>query len=142
VPVVEALAGQTPPVRTFVVGFGSAVDPAELDGMATAGGTAIAGGPPYYYQADDAASLGSALTTIAGSVLSCSYTLSDVPPDPDLLFVYFDGVAVDRDTTGADGWDYDGGTNQLVFHGPACDALLSGGVADLIISYGCPIIIG
>jgi len=142
VPVVTSLAGASPEVRTFIVGFGSSVDPDELNDMATAGETAIPAGPPYYYQADDAASLLDAFTAIAGSVLSCSYTLSDVPPDPDQLYVYFDGVEVLRDAACSDGWDYDPATNQLVFCGPACDALVSGSVSDLVISYGCPVIFG
>ena len=142
VPVVSALAGESPEVKTFVVGFGASVDPDELNAMATAGGTAIAGGPPFYHQADDAASLATAFATIDGSVLSCSYTLSDVPPDPNLLYIYFDGEEIARDTSGADGWDYDPATNQITFQGPACDRLRSGGVTDLVISYGCPITIG
>jgi hypothetical protein len=142
VPVVAALQAETPPVKTFVVGFGDGVDPAELDAMATAGGTARSGGPPYYYQADDAASLMDAFTTIAGSVLSCSYTLSSVPDDINVLYIYFDNVEVSRDTARADGWDYDPSTNQVTFYGPACDALRSGQVSDLVIVYGCRLVFG
>ncbi len=136
VPVVASLLGATPSVKTFVVGFGSGVDPAELDDMAQAGGTA---GPmsPFYYQADDATSLASAFAAIAGSVLSCSYVLSDTPPDPSLLYVYIDGMQVPADNT--NGWVYDAATNQLTFVGTTCDALKSGTAGELVISYGCPI---
>ncbi|HEY3359918.1 MAG TPA: vWA domain-containing protein [Polyangia bacterium] len=142
IPVVTALQSQTPAVKTFVVGFGSSVDPVELNGMAQEGGTAIAGGPPYYYVAGDAASLGAAFATIAGSVLSCSYTLSGVPPDLDKLYIYENQQPISRDTAHAGGWDYDAATNQVTFFGAACQALQSGQVTDLTIVYGCPIDIG
>ena len=137
VPSVTALRNEVPEIKTFVVGFGSGVDPNELNDMATAGGTAKAQ-TPYYYQADDASSLDAAFASIAGSVLSCSYTLSDVPPDPNLLFIYIDGVQVPQDPNHADGWDYDPATNQITFYGSYCDTLQSGGAGSLIISYGCP----
>ena len=40
---VTDLAAQTPPVKTFVVGFGSGVDPDQLNEMAEEGGTALPG---------------------------------------------------------------------------------------------------
>ena len=137
VPQVAALRAQTPEVKTFVVGFGDGVDPAQLTDMAEAGGTARAG-TPAYYQADDAALLRAAFASIAGSVLSCEYALSEVPPDPDQLYVYFDGAAVARDPTHAGGWDHRTGTNRLTFYGSACDELTSGRVTQLVIIYGCP----
>jgi hypothetical protein len=135
---VTALRGETPEVKTFVVGFGGEVDPVALDAMATAGGTAQAQ-EPLYYQCDNAASLAAAFASIAGSVLSCSYTLEHVPPDPDLLYVYADGVLIPRDPTHTNGWDYDPNTNQLTFYGTVCDDLTAGVVTKLIISYGCPV---
>jgi hypothetical protein len=142
VPIVTALRAEVPEVRTFVVGFGEGVDPNELNDMAQEGGTAIAGGPPFYYVAGDAASLAGAFAAIAGTVMSCSYTLSGVPPDLEKLYIYEDTVPVLRDTGRANGWDYDPATNQVTFYGPACDALQSGSVADLVIVYGCPVIFG
>lgn len=135
IPVVANILAQTPSVRTFVVGFGTGVDPAELDAMALAGGTA---GPnmPYYFQADDAAALDAAFSTIVGSVLSCSYALSEVPPDPNQLYVWIDGMLVAADP--ANGWTYDPVTNQINFVGTTCDALQSGTAGELIVSYGCP----
>lgn len=136
---VEALRAQDPEVKTFVVGFGDGVDPDELNAMATAGGTAIAGGPPYYYVASDAASLADAFAAIAGTVLSCSYTLSGTPPNLDALYVYQDKVAVPYDPTQMNGWDYDAATNQVTFYGASCASLQSGEVQDLAIVFGCPI---
>lgn len=138
VPVVTELRNQNPEIKVFVVGFGRGVDPQQLRDMARAGGTARMG-TPEYYQADDAASLRSAFAAIAGAVLSCEYRLSSVPPDPNQLYVYFDGVAVGRDQARRNGWDHEPGTNQLTFYGAACNQLQSGGVGQLQIVYGCPL---
>jgi hypothetical protein len=140
VPRVTDLRNESPGIQTFVVGFGSSVDPEELADMAEAGGTARAEDPPYY-QADDDASLMEALMSIGGGVLSCSFELSSVPPDEELLFIYFDEREIARDTTHANGWDYDPDTNQITFYGEACDDLQAGRVGDLVVSYGCPLII-
>ena len=62
-------------IKTFVVGFGSKVDPQALNDMAVAGGTprvagcgVNAGVGPCYYQADNKAELVAALQAIAASV--------------------------------------------------------------------------
>jgi hypothetical protein len=141
VPVVTTLRAQTPEVKTFAIGFGSNVDPDQLNKMAQEGGTAIAGGPPYYYLANDPASLANAFATIAGQVLSCTYTLSDTPKDLSQLYVYQAKQPIARDTTHASGWDYDAATNQITFYGAICQALQSGQVSDLVIVYGCPLAI-
>jgi hypothetical protein len=136
-PVVEALHNQSPEIKTFVVGFGGSVDPDELNGMAQAGGTALEG-DPMYYEADDAQSLVDAFAEIAGSVLSCSYVLDIVPPDPDELYVYIHDMEIPRDPMHTNGWDYEAMTNQITFYGPACELLQSGEVTDLQIIFGCP----
>jgi len=135
---VTALRNRTPEVKTFVVGFGGEVDPDALNAMAVAGGTDLPGATKYY-QADDAAALQAAFDAIGGSVLSCSYELSEIPPDLDELYVYFDSVGIPRDTGQVNGWDYNPDTNEVTFYGPACDSLRSGSVTDLVIVYGCPI---
>ena len=141
VPEVAALFAQDPPVRTFVVGFGDGVDPTELNDMAVAGNTMRTGGPPHYYEAGDPATLAAAFADIAGSILSCTYTLSEPPADITQLYVYVDRMEVPRDTSGTDGWDYDGMTQQITFYGPTCDALRDGTSSELAIVYGCPIIL-
>jgi hypothetical protein len=64
-----------------------------------------------------------------------------VRTDLEALYVYFDGTGITRDTTHGDGWDYDPATKQVTFYGPACEALQSGMVADLVIVHGCPILV-
>jgi hypothetical protein len=137
VPVVSALRDQTPEIKTFVVGFGKGADPDELNGMAEAGGTALEGDPKYY-QADDAQALVDAFAEIAGSVLSCTFVLDMVPPNPDELYVYINGEEVPRDPIHMDGWDYVPQTNQITFYGPPCALLQSGQAKDLEIIFGCP----
>jgi hypothetical protein len=134
---VTDLRTQDPPVKTFVVGFGSGVDADQLNELATEGGTALPG-TTKYYQADSATELNAAIDGILGSVLSCSYSLDQVPDDVADLYVYQDDVAVDRDPSHADGWDYDASTETLTFYGGACDGLQGGDVTDLNIVYGCP----
>ncbi len=134
---IEELRMQTPEILTFVVGFGADVDPGELNDMAEAGGTALMGDPKYY-QADDAQALVDAFADIAGSVLSCSYVLDAVPPDPAELYVYINGMKVTRDPTHTDGWDYNAESNQVTLYGSACELLQSGDAKDLQIVFGCP----
>ncbi len=134
---VQTLRNQTPTVKTFVVGFGSGVVPSQLNDMATKGGTARPGSTKYY-QANNATELSDAFDTILGTVLSCSYTLDQVPEDLSDLYVYEDDTAIDRDATHMNGWDYDPSNGTLTFYGAACDALESGSVTDLNIVYGCP----
>ena len=138
--VAAQLYAQEENVRTFVVGFGDEVDPDELTEIAEAGGTAR-DGDLAYYQADSADELEDAFELIGGQALVCHYSLGDVPPDPDDLYAYLDGEPVDRDPLRRDGWDYDPGTNQIVFFGEACDALQSGEVEDLAILQTCDLIV-
>ena len=132
---VTQLRNQTPEVKTFVVGFGGGVVPAQLNAMAVEGGTARTG-TTKYYKADSAAQLSDAFESIVGSVLSCSYALDQVPEEVDDLYVFGNGELIDRDPV--NGWDYDPDTNTVTLYGAACDELQSGETADLKIVYGCP----
>jgi hypothetical protein len=124
-------------VPTFVVGFGSEVNAAQLNNFATAGGTALTG-TTKYYQADDAAQLDTVFQQISGLVVSCSYTIDPAPADLGLTWVYFGTTLVPRDTTQAAGWDYDGTTHQLTFYGSYCTSLTTHAVTDVDVLYGCP----
>lgn len=122
-------------VPTFVIGFGAGVDPAQMNKFAVAGGVPSMG-TNKYYDASDQASLDMALSTIAKSTLSCTYSLDSVPPNPADIFVFFDNVSkVPRDQM--NGWEYDLAKNQIVFYGTACDSLKNGIVKDLDIVFGC-----
>jgi hypothetical protein len=124
-------------VKTFVVGFGGATDQAQMDEFAVNGGTALPTSPRYY-QADDAMELEMALGTIADLVLGCDFVLTDPPADLQELFAFFNNqIAVPRDPTHMNGWDYDPVTMTLTFYGGFCDQLSSGQVTDVDIVYGC-----
>ncbi len=135
-PAVSALRALPQDVRTFAVGFGSNADATELNSIATEGGTALPG-DPMYYQADNANELSAALASISGTASSCIYDLSAVPPNPDLLFVYFGGLAIARDVSRTSGWDFHPGSNQIELYGDACTQVQSGQTSDVTISYGC-----
>jgi len=125
-----ALFAQMPQVSTYAVGFGDG-NQAELDMIAAAGGTVMG------YFAEDPMQLQMALDAIASAVASCTFVLDQVPPDPGMIYVFFDldpaGVPNDPNN----GWTYDPVTNSITFHGPACDAIKSGAVVNIDIVYGC-----
>lgn len=123
-------------VPTFVVGFGGAIDPAQMDIFAAAGGVPRMGSP-MYYQADDAMQLSQALDQIAGSIVGCNFSLSETPSNPDEVFVFFDDMSVPRDPTRTEGWDYDATSNTITFHGNACTSLEGGQIADVDVVFGC-----
>ena len=137
---VTALA--TAGVHTFVLGFGGlfGLDSGVLNDSALAGLEPAPGGPPHFYQADDAASLQAALDTIAGGIIvpSCSFELTSLPPVPEDVAVYFDGVAVPRNPSHVNGWDYHPDASTITFFGTYCDQLTSGQVSAVDFIFGCP----
>lgn len=127
-------------VSTFVVGFGGGVDPAQMNIFADEGGVPASDGGTRYYNAGDQASLSAALSAIGSRTLGCTYNLTQVPPDPSRIFVFFDNTnQIARDPGHADGWDYSAATNQVTFYGPTCASLQGGAVQDLDIVFGCPL---
>lgn len=125
------LYGQPVPVRTFAVGFSADTNPDQLRAIAVAGMTGD------FFQADSRASLEAAMADIAAAVASCDYHVDVPPPDPSMLYVYFndDPAGV---PTGAEGWSYDPATQTLTFGGAACTAIQAGTVLDIDVVYGCP----
>jgi von Willebrand factor type A domain-containing protein len=124
-----ALLAQPVPVTTYVVGFSGDVNAGELDAIAQAAGTAP------YYQADDAMQLSAALSSIAASVASCTYTLDSAPDGA--IYVFFNDDPQQIPQSSSDGWTYDPATNTITFHGAACDQIQDGTVTDIDIVFGC-----
>jgi hypothetical protein len=134
---VEELASAS--VRTFVIGMpGSDAYASVLDRLAQAGGVPRAGSPKYY-RVNDADEL---MTTVAALgvevALACSIELVDVPPDPALVNVFFDGQVVPADPE--NGWIFsDARTVQM--RGEACMLMQTGQVLQADIVAGCPVVI-
>lgn len=125
-------------IPTFVVGFGSEADTAELTKLANKGGVP-AQGATKFYKADTAADLDAVFQQIASQVISCTYAVTEVPPDLDQTYVVFDhNQLVPRDPTHLNGWDFDPASLTFTMYGGYCTALQSHAVADLNITYGCP----
>ncbi|MCB9610963.1 MAG: VWA domain-containing protein [Sandaracinus sp.] len=145
-------------VPTFVIGVPGAQGFRDvLSRMATAAGTARAGcsdtGPTYCHfdltepGLDFATALGDALAAIGDAVISCEY---DIPENPEGAFdetkvnvrLTTDAGAeevVPRDTSRANGWDYDDARDRVILHGDACTRAQAAMRVDVL--FGCPTIL-
>lgn len=124
-------------VKTFVVGFGTGVDPNTLNGMAFAGGTMKSTGT-WYYQAHKPDELDAALASIAAGAVGCDYKLSKTPPDIAKIYVYVAGVLQARNPSHTGGWDYSAATGKLTLYGATCDTVSKNPSTKVTIVYGCP----
>lgn len=125
-------------IPTFVIGFGTGVDAAQLNIFAKAGGVPSPDPMAAYYKAEDQPSLDKALGAIASRTIGCTLQLAKTPPDPSQIYVFFDNTKeIPRDMTHQQGWDYDDKKNQVQFYGQACDDLRNGRVMDLDVVFGC-----
>jgi hypothetical protein len=130
----KLLAAGTP---VHVVGFGSGVTPATLDAVAKAGGTDNPNDPSHdYYQANDAADLAAALTSIGAALASCTIALDSKPPAPDKIYVLVNGKALVRDDP--NGFTYDAANNTVTLTGTACADLNAVETPKIQVIFGCP----
>lgn len=126
-------------IRTYVVGLpGSEPYRDILDGFAEAGGAARTGDTAYY-AVSDSEELSKVLLDIGLAVTTdCELELELVPPDRDLVNVYFDAEVVPFDEE--NGWHWlDDGTISL--EGEACSELESGNVFGVEVLAGCPSVV-
>jgi hypothetical protein len=124
-------------IPTYVIGVpGSAPYASLLDNLAAAGGTARTSEPLYYaVGSTDEAALTVALAQIAAKITAtCTLTLSEPPPDPTHVNVYFDNQPIPADPL--NGWTLSGSTVTL--EGAACDKVMSGAVLNVRVVAGCP----
>ena len=125
-------------IPTYVVGFGSQVDAAELTTLAVKGGVP-ASGATKYYSADTAADIDNVFQSIATQLVSCTYKVDQVPPDLDETYVVYSGnELVPRDTTHAAGWDYNATNMTITMYGSYCDRLKDHTVTHIDVTFGCP----
>jgi hypothetical protein len=127
-------------IKTIVVGIGASGADAALTAMANNGGMPnTAPGQKPYYQVNNTADLTTALTNIAGQLVSCSYPLSMAPANPDYVEIDDNnGMKIPRDKTHMNGWDYGPGNLSITFYGPACDNLQKGVTTGISAVFGCP----
>ncbi len=125
-------------IPLYVVGIpGSAPYATLLDQVAAAGGTALPTSPKYY-RVDDKAGLLTALKKVAAKIVAtCTYDLSETPPDPEAVNVYLDEKVLPKDPT--NGWSIEG--KRVTLLGTACDRVLSGDVLSVRIIAGCPTVL-
>ena len=129
---------------TTVLGIAAAGGPAEstLNKMAIAGGQTRAG-LPYYTPIADVAELTSGLNTLLGISPACMLAL---PPSGDgprgiEIGVIIDGMAIARDRSHVNGWDYvDATENSVALYGSACEALTAGPSHTAMIIFHCGIL--
>ena len=56
----------------------------------------------------------------------------------DQIDVYGDSTLIGKDTNHANGWDYTNGTHTAIeVYGPQCDAILSGAIKNVTITFRC-----
>ncbi len=126
-------------IDTFVVGLGedlNSANPQLLNDMAVAGGRPRADAVKYH-PASSLDELKAIFDEVGKAIFSCTMSLEVIPEKPDWIWVYFDGVAVPRDGTQQNGFDYHEAENQIVFYGPACESLQKGEVSTIEVKMGC-----
>jgi len=126
-------------IHTFVIGVASdSSDSDALDQLAVAGKEARSG-TDKYYPVTSGMDLVTAVNTIAGQIISCSFALSSAPPsDLDLVEVDIDGNPVTRDATHMNGWDFGPGNMSIQFYGAACTGLQGSSTSKVQAIYKCP----
>jgi len=125
-------------IGTFVVGVATdSSSESVLNDMAQAGGHARPGAQKYYPVANQQ-DLVTAINTIAGQIISCSFPLQSPPTSPDLVEIYVNGAQVPHDPTHGNGWDFGSGNGSIQFYGAACTALQSGTGQAIQAVYECP----
>jgi uncharacterized protein YegL len=113
--------------KVYVIGIGPSVG--DLDNFAKAGGT------DHYYPATSASDLVSALAAISKAVASCTFAMSQTPPDPSNMAVYLDGKLIANDP--ANGWSFGATSQTVMLNGSACNAITSGAASKVQVLFGC-----
>jgi len=135
-------------IRVLPIGFDGATaqrtwdgklktDFSALDQLAKYGGTGL----EKALAADSSEQLEQAVAQVSQAVRSCRFRIPDaLDPTKNLnpfqLVFTVNGVAVERDRTQQDGWNFvNGNTDEVEIHGDACTAIQAGKIAEARI--GC-----
>jgi len=119
--------------KTYVIGYDADLDPA-LSGALTE--FAMHGGTKDYRPVQDEQSLLTEFEKITGEVVSCSYELDMVPPDPKTVLVKLDGKQLNLKQ--ADGWSIKGKT--VTVEGKSCALLQDGKDHVLTVDVLCEVV--
>ena len=127
-------------IKTYVIGFGSEVDPYQLNAIAENGGTGI----NTYFDAADSTELNAVLHDIGETVaVSCTFDIGEYDPEEfnlDYVNIKFDDEPVPRDDDCAEnlGWTWtDESRTGLHFCEAACDALTGTSVQEVSVTIAC-----
>jgi len=128
--------------KVIIVGFGGIVNgnSSLLNKLAVAGKAPNPkGGSNKFYPATNEKQLKDALFAIAGGIIppNCTYSLTTKPQDYNLVTVKFDGVAVPRNLSNKDGWNYTSNNTEITFYGSYCTKLRQGKVKKVQFLFGC-----
>jgi hypothetical protein len=130
----EAAAALNAGYKVYVLGVGP--ETTNLTGLAFAGGTTD------YYPALTPDALTTALASIVGSVVSCTFGLGTAPQVPTNVAVQFNNdpsITAPHDTSHTNGWDYTTPANTSIqLYGSWCDDVTNGKYTSAQILKGCP----
>lgn len=129
-------------IMTIVVGYTESADADTLDLIAKNGGTIFDETIP----ALDQLALEDALTTIANSIVSCNFDISDPGPrsDPSRVNFYLDNQVVpfDAGCVSGTGWTWqDDSHDSMRFCKQACSLLQQGDIDLVTAKFGCPVVV-
>lgn len=141
-------SADVPVVRTVVVGIPGSDKPAYaavLEELGAAGGLPNPDRDLDYYPVDAENGVDGLVETLQGItrelIVSCDLELTTTPPDPGLINVTIDGVAVPQ--SGVDGWTIDARSlpMRITLKGATCEQLSQHGAESIVVTYGCPTVI-
>ena len=112
----------------YVIGIGPSVG--NLDNFAAAGGTT------NYFPATSPQALTDAFASISKAVTTCTFNLTQAPPDVNNIAVYLDKSLVEKN--GANGWSLGANSLTIVLNGSTCDKITSGAATQVQVLFGCP----
>jgi hypothetical protein len=112
----------------YVIGIGPSVG--NLDNFAAAGGTT------HYFPATSPLAMSDAFTSISNSMTTCTFDLTQTPPDVNNVAVYLDKSLVAKDSV--NGWSLGANALTIVLNGSTCDKLTSGTATQVQVLFVCP----
>jgi hypothetical protein len=123
-------AAKTAGFLVYVIGIGPQAALTNLQSFAAAGGTT------NYFPATSPQALTDAFATISKAVTTCTFNLTQAPPDVNNIAVYLDKSLVTKD--GANGWSLGANSLTIVLNGSTCEKITSGAATQVQVLFGCP----